>query len=93
MSMATTEYDKTEPPLTVPQRTFIDCDNVPPINGADEFAACLATQNILMVRYHCKQLSTHDANELKYLETRINKYLHDNKGTPQFALEMLQDFG
>ena len=66
--------DHTEPPLTEPQRTFIDCDNVPPITTFTEFLGCLETQRALKVREHYKQLSHHDQDEQRYLDIRIQNY-------------------
>jgi hypothetical protein len=62
------------PTLSEQQRTFIDCDNVPPITTFTEFLGCLETQRALKVREHYKQLSHHDLNEQRYLNIRIQNY-------------------
>jgi hypothetical protein len=75
MSQERTERnDKTEAPLLEPQRTFIDSDLAPPIETFTEYLGCVQTEKDLKERWSYGKLSPHDANELKYLQTRINQY-------------------
>ena len=77
--MENMEFDWTDKPLTEPQRTFIDCDKVPPITTFTEFLGCLETQKALKAREHYMQLSNHDQDEQRYLEIRIKKYKNEHE--------------
>jgi len=66
--------DHTEAPLKEARSTLIDSDLAPPIVTFTEYLGCLQTEKDLKERWEYGKLSTHDANELKYLQTRIEQY-------------------
>jgi hypothetical protein len=74
MNMATTEYDKTETPLTEPHRTPLNTDNPPPFINNTEYVGAKKVLNDLMVRAHVQTLSDTDMELLAYLENRIYKH-------------------